>query len=134
MVAVSNGAVTVVRDQTPGASALDTLPDVSMPVVFAFRSAAAAEAVLAGARTRLAQKAQPSGDWYTNVSAGQVAAAVKAEATAFAYDFDIGHPGAGVAARPGHGWAWGIYIAAPCCIGLVLGLFVALIVTHWPPG
>src|SRR5271166_3301606 len=47
--------------------------------------------------------------WYLDLSAGQAAAAIKAEARGLSYDFDVVHPELGAApAASGnrHSWAW----------------------------
>jgi hypothetical protein len=58
--------------------------------IFAFRSAEAADSVLAGATKRLATAATRFAGWFHGVSAGMVAAAVEAEAAALSYEFAVG--------------------------------------------
>jgi hypothetical protein len=85
-----DGSVTVVRDKTPAAEALGEIEGVSIPIIFAFRSAEAADSVLAGATKRLAKAAARFAGWFHGVSAGMVAAAVEAEAAALSYEFAVG--------------------------------------------
>lgn len=94
LVALSpDGAVTMARDKTPAAEALDDVADVATPVIFAFRSPEAVEVVLAGARLRLAKAAVDAHGRLVGVSAGQVAAAIKSEASALSHEFDVIHTG-----------------------------------------
>ena len=64
-----------------------------MPVMFRFDSEAAARAVLAGDRLRLAKAAADADGWLRGVTAGQVAAAIKNEARGLSYEFEAVHPG-----------------------------------------
>ncbi len=93
----ADGAVMIGRGKTPEADGVPASEDLKMPVVFAFRSVDAADAVLAGARLRLAKAAADAGGWLRGVSAGQAAAAIKAEAQGLSHEFDVIHPHLGEA-------------------------------------
>jgi hypothetical protein len=65
----------------------------STPVVFRFREPGAADAVINGCRRRLAnERTDASEFWYLDTSAGQVAAAIKAEAKGLCCSFAVVHP------------------------------------------
>jgi hypothetical protein len=87
-----DGAVIIGRDKTPVVETIPVTDDVKLPVVFAFRSVHAADVVLTGARARLAKAEQGADGWLQGISAGQAAAAIKAEAGGLSYDFDTIHP------------------------------------------
>jgi hypothetical protein len=80
------------------------------PVIFRFRAGGAAEAVLAGAVRRLADARMDERKlWFLNLSAGQAAAAVKAEAKGLACSFAIIHPyleDAPIIGSDGRSWKW----------------------------
>jgi hypothetical protein len=123
-VAVSpDGSVTVVRDRTPAADALDHIEGVTTPIVFVFQSTEAADTVLAGAQKRLARAAAVFAGWFHGVSAGQVAHAIKNEAAALSYGFQIARPSQG-APQPKRKWgAWGSILGF--CFVLAAALFLA---------
>jgi hypothetical protein len=63
------------------------------PVIFRFRAGGVAEAVMAGALRRLADAHMDERQlWFLDLSAGQAAAAVKAEAKGLACSFAVIHP------------------------------------------
>ena len=102
-----DGAVTIVRDKTTEATALDSVYGAKMQIVFVFKSVAAAEAVLEGALVTIARKASTEAQgWFHGVSAGQVAAAIKSEAQALSHEVDVVHPGAGDAPKAKDLRAW----------------------------
>jgi hypothetical protein len=78
----------------------DKAEGLTMPIAFAFRSHEAADAVLAGARQRLAKAATDAHGWLRGVSAGQVASAIKAEAHGLSHAFDIVHVRDGEEPKP----------------------------------
>jgi hypothetical protein len=88
----ADGAVMIGRDKTPEADSVPASDDLKMPIVFAFRSVDAADAVLAGARLRLAKAAEDDAGWLRGISAGQAAAAIKNEARGLSHEFDVIHP------------------------------------------
>ncbi len=76
-----------------GDSGADVADNIGIPVIFHFRASGAAEAVLAGALRRLAsERMDESERWYLDISAGQAAAAIKAEAKGLSCSFAIIHP------------------------------------------
>ncbi|WP_146030129.1 hypothetical protein [Methylocella silvestris] len=109
------------------------LAGVATPVMFAFRSVEEADAVMVGARRRLAGDARQTDGWLAGVSAGRAAADIKAEAKGLSYSFEVIHPalkGAPILGGRGRGWAWrlavaafyAIVLAAAALTGLVIGI------------
>ena len=106
------------------------------PVVFQFHAPATAEAVMAGALRRLAgERMDESERWYLDISAGQAAAAIKAEAKGLSCSFAIIHPyltDAPIVGSDGRSWArratsiasYAIIMSAGVLIGLVVGLLL----------
>lgn len=106
------------------------------PVIFRFRLPAEAEAVVAGALRRLAgQRRVESGGWLFDASAGEVAAAIKAEAKGLSFSFAVIHPliadGPVVSSRrqsrarrvAAHA-PYALLLGAGALVGLVVGLML----------
>lgn len=126
----SNGAVMVDRAE---ASAPQTAAGFATLVIFEFRSSEEADAVMAGARRRLASEARQADGWLAGVSARQAASEVKAEAKSLRYSFAVIHPNlrdAPIIGWPRHRGAWrmavmvifALIFSAAALIGLVIGL------------
>jgi hypothetical protein len=106
------------------------------PVIFHFRAPGAAEAVMAGALRRLAnERMDESKLWYLDISAGQAAAAIKAEAKGLSCSFAIIHPyltDAPVVGSSGRIWArratsmtsYAIILSAGGLIGFIVGFML----------
>ncbi len=125
----ADGAVMIGRDKTPEADSVPASDDLKMPIVFAFRSVDAADAVLAGARLRLAKAAEDDAGWLRGISAGQAAAAIKNEARGLSHEFDVIHPHLGEEppARKRSALEWVFYVVAYAVIiagGALIGLVV----------
>jgi hypothetical protein len=126
-----DGAVAVKRDNGPEDADHDRTP-----VIFEFEAAATAEAVMAGALRRLAvERMDENKRWYLDISAGQAAAAIKAEAKGLSCPFAIIHPYLMDAPTVGSGgrvWAtraaglltYAIVMSVGALIGLVVGLML----------
>jgi hypothetical protein len=134
MISVSvrrDGAVAIKCDSGPEDSDHDRTP-----VIFEFEAAATAKAVMAGALRRLAgERMDESGGWYLDMSAGQAAAAIKAEAKGLSCPFAIIHPyltDAPTVGTDGRAWAkhaaglisYAVVMSAGALIGLVVGLML----------
>ena len=134
MISVSvrrDGAVAVKRDNGPEDADHDRTP-----VIFEFEAAATAEAVMAGVLRRLAgERMDESERWYLDISAGQAAAAIKAEAKGLSCPFAIIHPyltDAPTVGTDGRIWAkraagllcYATAMSAGALIGLVVGLML----------
>jgi len=106
------------------------------PVIFHFRAPGAAEAVVAGALRRLAnERVDESKLWYLDISAGQAAAAIKAEAKGLSCSFAIIHPcltDAPIVGSSGRIWerratnmtSHAIILSAGGLIGFILGFML----------
>jgi hypothetical protein len=128
----ADGAAMIVRDKTAAAESLDKMPGITMtasrksvadfcdsyipftknPGLFGVN---AAEAVLTGARLRLANAAQDANGWLRAISAGQAAAAIKAEARGLSHGYDVIHPNVRAPKEIAAGfgwWAWRLLCAA----------------------
>lgn len=126
-----DGAVAIKHDN--GLEGADT---GSTPVIFHFRAPGAAEAVLAGALRRLAnERVDESKLWYLDISAGQAAAAIKAEAKGISCSFAIIHPyltDAPIVGSSGRIWerratsmtSYAIILSAGGLIGFIVGFML----------
>jgi hypothetical protein len=126
-----DGAVAIKRGNGP-----EDADNDRTPVIFQFDAAATAEAVMAGALRRLASERMDDGKlWYLDISAGQAAAAIKAEAKGLSCSFAIIHPyltDAPTVGSDGRNWArrarsmasYAIVMSAGALIGLVVGLML----------
>ena len=134
MISVSvrrDGAVSIERDNGPQGADHDRTP-----VIFEFEATATAEAVMGGALRRLAgERMDESERWYLDISAGQAAAAIKAEAKGLSCPFAIIHPyltdaptvgsgGRSSTKRAGGLLPYAIVMSAGALIGLVVGLLL----------
>lgn len=134
----SDGAVAIDIDgEKPGAGGprVASSSDIK-PVVIHFRTPGAAESVSSGAHRRLAaERTDASGQWYLNISAGQAAAAVKGEAKALSYSFEVVHPylrGAPTVRTARPDWRrrspklalYALMTSAAALIGLVAGVLI----------
>jgi hypothetical protein len=128
VVARSDGAVAISRDSVAAANGPS---DDRTPVVFHFRTPDAAEAVVAGALQRLNMvRMDESKRWFLEISAGQVAAAIKAEAKGLSYSFAVIHPYLADGPIVGSGkpsWATRVAGMAPYAIFTLAGVVVGLI-------
>lgn len=95
-----DGAVMIGSGKTAAERDLEMSGDDEMALVFMFNAPSAADAVLAGTVRRLAKERVDAKGWYVSASAGMVAAAVKAEASALSYEFGVVHPERGEAPSP----------------------------------
>lgn len=131
VVARSDGAVAI---GDKGATSNGSLPEGERtPVVFRFQTAGAAEAVIAGALQRLAiERMDETRRWFLDISPGQAASAIKAEAKALSYSFSVIHPYLADGPIVGTGkrsWRrriagmtpYAIFTLAGALIGLVIG-------------
>lgn len=93
VVARGDGAVAIDGDGAP-ANGASLGPDSDRtPVVFHFQTPDAARAVIAGALRRLAvERVDESRRWFLDMSSGQVAATIKAEAKGLGFSFTVIHP------------------------------------------
>ena len=134
MISVSvrrDGAVAIERDNGPEDACQDRTP-----VIFEFEAAATAEAVMGGAVRRLAGERMDENErWYLDISAGQAAAAIKAEAKGLSCPFAIIHPYLTDAPTVGSGGrnstkrargplSYAIVMFAGALIGLIVGLLL----------
>ena len=125
----ADGAVMIGRDKTPEADGVPTSDDLKMPIVFAFRSIDAADAVLAGAKLRLAKAAVDAAGWLRGISAGQAAAAIKSEAHGLSHEFDVihPHPGEEPPARKRSALEWAVGIVASAVLIAIFALVVLVV-------
>jgi hypothetical protein len=129
VIARSDGVVAIDR-----ASVATDAPSAAYwtPVVFRFREPGAAEAVMAGARRRLANERRDESDfWYLDMSAGQAAATLKAEAKGLCLSFEVIHPYQGDAPTIGaekRSWATRVAGVARYALVLLMGGIIGLIV------
>jgi hypothetical protein len=129
-----DGAIMMGRDRTAAAKEADQAAAVTTAAVFAFSSDEAADAVLAGAKIRLSRAAVDARGWLRGVSAGQVAAAIKAEAVGLSYDYAVIRPQSGTPKAVNRGLGWWVGRLVLCMIGIILGLTIAVVITYFIKG
>ncbi len=134
----SDGAVAISQNNGPSAELATPSAD-RIPIFFLFRTQGAAELVMTGALRRLSQERRDEQNrWYLDLSVGQAAAAIKAEAKGLCFSFEVVHPHLKDAPIIGPGrrnwvrpsWArplavvcyHAVIIAASASIGLAAGL------------
>jgi hypothetical protein len=132
VVARSDGAVAINCDSVAAPNSPPLSDKDSTPVVFHFRTPGAAEAVMAGALQRLnMERMDESKCWFLEISPGQVAAAIKAEAKGLSYSFAVIHPYLADGPIVGSGkrsWARRATGMAPYAIFTLAGVVAGLII------